>query len=111
MDVPVVWIDGMIEAGELQYHEGPDGKILVDAEDIQVLKGAGDPPTVPSLSHVRAMLRRVMGCISSETSGTHLNQEACHASATHRLPHPGVLPGSGFGVSLGHDAQRCPTTF
>jgi len=59
--VPVVWIDGMIEAGELQYHEGPDGKILVDAEDIQVLKGAGDPPTVPSLSHVRAMLRRVMG--------------------------------------------------
>lgn len=61
MDVPVVWIDGMIEAGELQYHEGPDGKILVDAEDIQVLKGAGDPPTVPSLSHVRAMLRRVMG--------------------------------------------------
>ncbi|WP_425973611.1 hypothetical protein [Tepidimonas sp. HKU78] len=39
----------------------PDGKVLVDAEDIQALRGASEPPTVPSLSHVRAMLRRVMG--------------------------------------------------
>jgi hypothetical protein len=61
LGVPVAWIDGMIEAGELQYHEGPDGKVLVDAEDIQALKGVGEPPTVPSLYHVRAMLRRVMG--------------------------------------------------
>jgi hypothetical protein len=60
LGVPVAWIDGMIEAGELQYHEGPDGKVLVDAEDIQALEGAGEPPTVPSLSHIRAMLRRVM---------------------------------------------------
>jgi hypothetical protein len=55
--------------------------------------------------------RREGECISSETFGTPLNQEERHASATHRLPHPGVLPGSGFGVSLGDDAQRCPTTF
>jgi phage gpG-like protein len=46
-------------------------------------------------------------CISSETFVTLLNQEACHASATHRLPHPGVLPGSRLGASLGHDTQRC----
>jgi hypothetical protein len=26
LDVPVVGIDGMIEAGELQYHEGPTAK-------------------------------------------------------------------------------------
>jgi hypothetical protein len=69
LDVPVVGIDGMIEAGELQYHEGPDRKILVDAEDIQVLKGAGDPPTVPSLSHIRAMMRLSFADCSTSKRG------------------------------------------
>jgi len=50
LDVPVVWIDGMIEAGELQYHEGPDGKILVDAEDIPFAKASGSTGGAAALS-------------------------------------------------------------
>lgn len=59
--VPVAWIDAMVEAGELRCHEGFGGAVLIDAEDVDHLRDPEDKRPAPSLSHVRSMLRRVMG--------------------------------------------------
>jgi hypothetical protein len=59
MDVPVPWVDALLELGALEGHIGPDGKTLIDADEILAKRLAATRREAASLTHVREMLKRL----------------------------------------------------
>ncbi len=61
MDVPVVWVDGMIKQGLLAEHSGMNGARLIDADEIIVKRYASKELEMPSMEHVQSMLKKIIG--------------------------------------------------
>lgn len=62
LDVPLRWLDGMIELGQVPVTLDESGREMIDTEELRARKLI--PPKeqpVPGLEHVRAMLRKVTG--------------------------------------------------
>ena len=57
MDVPVLWVNGMIEKGLLATHEDLNGHQLIDADEIIVKRYASKEFECASIDHIRALLR------------------------------------------------------
>ncbi|MGB9577766.1 MAG: hypothetical protein ACPL3S_00695 [Halothiobacillaceae bacterium] len=69
MDVPIPWVDAFLEVGALKQYEGPDGEILIDADEILVKRFAATRYESASLAHIRSMLKK-FGLSSSAASGS-----------------------------------------
>jgi hypothetical protein len=59
MEVPVGWVDGMLEIGALECHEGVHGEALIDADEIMHKGYIAPRAEAVSLSHVQAMLNKL----------------------------------------------------
>lgn len=59
MEVPVSWVDGFLEIGSLERHEGPNGETLIDADEILEKRFAAPRLEAVSLAHVRSMLKKL----------------------------------------------------
>lgn len=59
MDVPVAWVDALLEVGSLERHEGPNGETLIDADEILAKRLAATRFEAASLAHVRQILSKL----------------------------------------------------
>jgi len=59
MEVPVSWMDALLEVGALERHTGPNGETLVDADEILAKRFASTSREAASLAHVRDMLEKL----------------------------------------------------
>ncbi|WP_126448428.1 hypothetical protein [Sulfuricystis multivorans] len=59
MDVPITWVDAMLEFGSLERHEGLNGETLIDADEILEKRFAAPRLEAASLAHVRSMLKKL----------------------------------------------------
>ncbi len=59
MGVPRAWVSSMLELGALSPHEGPNGELLIDTDEI-IDKHYVEPTfKAVSLEHTRSMLRKL----------------------------------------------------
>ena len=63
MDVPVFWVNGMIERGLLASHRDQAGNELIDADEIVVKRYASKEFESASPEHVQSLLKSY--CIES----------------------------------------------
>jgi hypothetical protein len=61
MDIPVVWLNGMVEQGKLVAHKDVNGFELIDKDDIVVKRYASKELEAPSMAHVQSMLKKILG--------------------------------------------------
>lgn len=69
MEVPVSWVDALLEAGSLERHEGPNGETLIDADEILAKRFAVPRFEAASLAHVRSMFKK-LGLNSDAANGS-----------------------------------------
>ena len=60
MNVPVVWVDGMIKQGLLAEHDGRNSTRLIDADEIIVKRYVSREFEAPSMEHIQSMLKKLL---------------------------------------------------
>jgi hypothetical protein len=61
MDIPVYWLDGMIEQGKLEVHKDANGFEFIDSEEIIVKRYASKELETSSPAHIRHLLTTFLG--------------------------------------------------
>lgn len=59
MEVPVSWVDALLEFGSLERHQGPNGETRIDADEILAKRLAATRFEAVSLAHVRSLLSKL----------------------------------------------------
>jgi hypothetical protein len=59
MEVPVGWVNVMLELGALKSQEGLNGETLIDADEILEKRYVTPRFEATSLAHVRSMLKKL----------------------------------------------------